>query len=104
MKQRSEAAVDEDRVEVAILVVVDPADAGAHCFRVHALGRLSALVVKVDARLGCYIVKLDAIGVCEVRTMAEGLSLRLLLLVGGVQAMANQSRGEIAGSKKQHRH
>jgi len=70
MEERREAAVDEDRVEIAVLVVIDPADAGAHCFRVHALGGLSALVVEVNAHLSCYIVKLHAVGVCEVRTMA----------------------------------
>jgi hypothetical protein len=65
---------------------------------------LSALVVKVNARLSCYIVKLDAVGVCEVRAVTEGLSLRLLLLSAGAQAMANQGRREIARSKKQHRY
>jgi len=49
-------------------------------------------------------VKLNAVGVCEVRTMTEGLSLRLLLLLAGAQAMANQSRGEIARSEKEHRY
>ena len=60
--------------------------------------------MEVDARLSCSVVKLDAVGVCEVRAMTEGLSLHFLLLLGGVQAMANQSRGEVARSKKQHRY
>ena len=104
MEEGRKAAVDENRVEVAVLVVVDPADPGAHRFRVHALGRLSTLVVKVDARLGCYIVKLHSEGICKVWAMAEGLSLRLLLLLAGAQGVANQARREIAGSKKQHRY
>ena len=60
--------------------------------------------MEVDTRLSCYVVKLDAVGVCEVRAMTEGLSLRLLLLLAGAQAVANQVRGEIARSKKQHRY
>jgi hypothetical protein len=36
--------------------------------------------------------------------MTEGLSLRLLLLLAGAQAVANQVSGEIARSKKQHRY
>jgi hypothetical protein len=60
--------------------------------------------MEVDARLSCCIVKLDAVGVCEVRTMTEGLSLRLLLLLAGARAVANQVSGEIARSKKQHRY
>jgi hypothetical protein len=105
MKEGRKAAVNEDRVEVAVLVVVDPADTGAHCFRVHALGRLSALVVKVNARLSCCIVKLHTEGICKVRTMAEGLSLSLLLLLllVGAQTMANQACGKIARSEKHHR-
>jgi hypothetical protein len=102
MKERGEAAVDENRVEVAVLVVVYPADAGAHRFRVHALGGLSALVMEVDARLSCNIVKLHAEGICEVRTTPEGLSLTFLLLLVGARAVANQPGGKITRSKKQH--
>jgi hypothetical protein len=65
---------------------------------------LSALVMEVDANLGCYIVKLDAEGVCEVRAVAKGLSWGLLLLLAGAQAVANQVRGEIARSEKEHRY
>jgi hypothetical protein len=61
-------------------------------------------MVEVDACLSRYIVKLDAVGVCEVRAMPKGLSLRLLLLLTGAQAMANQAGGEIARSEKQHRY
>ena len=60
--------------------------------------------MEVNARLSCYVVKLDAVGVCEVRTVTKGLSLHFLLLLDGVQAMANQSRGEIARSEKEHRY
>jgi hypothetical protein len=64
---------------------------------------LSALVVKVDARLSCYIVKLHAEGICKVWPMAEGLSLGLLLLLlVGAQAVANQPGGKITRSKKKH--
>jgi hypothetical protein len=64
---------------------------------------LSALVVKVDARLSCYIVKLHAEGICKVWPMAEGLSLGLLLLLLiGTQAVANQPGGKITRSKKKH--
>jgi hypothetical protein len=59
--------------------------------------------MEVDARLSCYVVKLDTVGVCDVRAVTKGLSLHFLLLLGGVQAMANQSRGEIARSEKEHR-
>jgi len=58
-------------------------------------------MMKVDARLSCNIVKLDAEGICEVRTTAEGLSLTfLLLLLVGAQAVANQPGGKITRSKK----
>jgi hypothetical protein len=60
--------------------------------------------MEVDARLSCCVVKLDAVGVCEVRTVTKGLSWHFLLLLDGVQAMANQSRGEIARSEKEHRY
>jgi len=60
--------------------------------------------MEVDARLSCYVVKLDAVGVCEVRAVTEGLSLRLLLLLAVAKAMANQARRKIARSKKQHRY
>ena len=49
MEERSEAAVNEEGVEIAVLVVVEPGDAGAHGFGVHALGGLGALVMEVDA-------------------------------------------------------
>jgi hypothetical protein len=58
--------------------------------------------MKVDACLSRYIVKLDAVGVCQVRTVTKGLSLRLLLLLTGAQATTNEAGGEIARSKKQH--
>ncbi len=61
-------------------------------------------MVEVDARLSCCIVKLDAVGVRQVRTVAEGLSLGfLLLLLVGAQAVANEPGGKIARSEKQHR-
>jgi hypothetical protein len=60
--------------------------------------------MEVDARLSRYIVKLDAVGVCEVRAVAKGLSLGILLLLAGAQTVANQARGEIARSKKQQRY
>jgi hypothetical protein len=60
--------------------------------------------MEVNARLSCYVVKLDAVGVCEVRAVTKGLSLGLLLLLAGAKAMANQARGKIARSKKQHRY
>jgi hypothetical protein len=59
--------------------------------------------MKVDAGLGCYIVKLHPEGVCKVRTVAEGFSLSLLLLLLiGAQSVANQPGGKIARSKKEH--
>ena len=62
--------------------------------------------MKVDGGLGCYIVKLHTERVCKVRTVAEGLSLSLLLLwlLVGVQAVANQPGGKIARSKKEDRY
>jgi len=59
-------------------------------------------MMEMDACLSRYIVKLHTVRVCEVRTMAERLSWRLLLLLAGAQAISNQAGGEIAGSKKQH--
>ncbi len=50
-EKRREAAVDEERVEVAVLVVVDPATPGPIVSGVHALSAIGALVVKVNARL-----------------------------------------------------
>ena len=49
MEERSETAVDEESVEIAVLVVVEPGDAGAHGLGIHALGGLGALVMEVDA-------------------------------------------------------
>jgi hypothetical protein len=36
--------------------------------------------------------------------MTQRFSLRFLLLLAGAQAMANEGRGEVKGSKKQHRY
>src|SRR4029077_14061485 len=102
MKQRRESAVYEERVHVAVLVVVDPGDAGAHRFGVHAFGRLRALMMKMDTRLGGDIAELDAAGVREVRAVAKRFALvglRLLLLVLLQLSQLAQSAAEQAGGE-----
>src|SRR5271154_1477471 len=59
MKKRREAAVDEKSVEVAVLVVVDPRDAGAHGFEIKALRRRGALVAEANAGFARDVAKLD---------------------------------------------
>src|ERR1700732_130576 len=78
MKKRRKAAVDEKGVEVAVLVVVEPGDAGAHGLEIEALRRRGALVAEVDARLARDVAKLDVVriglGAARGRLLREQLA------------------------------
>jgi hypothetical protein len=76
MEERGEAAVDEESVHEAVLVVVNPGDARAHGFRVHALGRRGALVVKVDARFLCDVPESNVV---RIRVTGKAVLRRLIL-------------------------
>ena len=63
MEEWSEAAVDEEGVEVSVLVVVEPGDARAHRFGIHALGGLGAFVMGMNAGGVGDIEELNVVGI-----------------------------------------
>lgn len=72
MKVGRVAAVYEEGVQIAVVVVIDPGHARAHRFEIQLFRRCGSLVVEMDPSPARYVMKLNVVGV---RVLAAVLQL-----------------------------
>ena len=78
MKKWSVPAVYKKRVQVAILVVIDPRNSRPHRLQIQFFGRSRALMVKMNPRLARNVLELHVKGVSHLRTPAQYLAFCFL--------------------------